>query len=89
MITVDVPVTGRRPRASERLQRELLLKAARRRELDAILMWRLDREGRSLADLVTMLKELTELGVGFISLTETLDYHVNRSGTGGIVDRIR
>lgn len=59
--------------ASERLQRELLLKAARRRELDAILVWRLDRWGRSLADLVLTLKELTELGVGFISLTEALD----------------
>lgn len=59
--------------ASERLQRELLLKAARRRELDAILVWRLDRWGRSLADLVTTLKELTELGVGFISLMEALD----------------
>jgi len=59
--------------ASDRLQRELLLKAARRRELDAILVWRLDRWGRSLADLVVTLKELTELGVGFISLTEALD----------------
>jgi DNA invertase Pin-like site-specific DNA recombinase len=59
--------------ASERLQRDLLLKAARRRELDAILVWRLDRWGRSLVDLVTTLKELTELGVGFISLTEALD----------------
>ena len=29
--------------ANEQLQRELLLKAARRRELDAILVWRLDR----------------------------------------------
>jgi putative DNA-invertase from lambdoid prophage Rac len=58
---------------SERLQRELLLKAARRRELDTILVWRLDRWGRSLADLVITLKELTELGVGFISLTEALD----------------
>ncbi len=59
--------------ASDRLQRQVLLKAARRRELDAILVWRLDRWGRSLADLVTTLKELTELGVGFISLTEALD----------------
>ena len=33
--------------ASDRPQRELLLHAARRRELDAILVWRLDRWGRS------------------------------------------
>ena len=58
--------------ASDRPQRELLLHAARRRELDAILVWRLDRWGRSLADLVLTLKELAELGVGFVSLTEAL-----------------
>jgi len=45
------------------------MQAARRRELDAILVWRLDRWGRSLADLVLTLKELSELGVGFVSLT--------------------
>jgi len=49
------------------------MQAARRRELDAILVWRLDRWGRSLADLVLTLKELPDLGVGFVSLTEALD----------------
>jgi DNA invertase Pin-like site-specific DNA recombinase len=59
--------------ASDRPQREQLLKAARKREIDAILVWRLDRWGRSLADLVTSLKELQDLQVGFVSLTEALD----------------
>ncbi|MGH9901779.1 MAG: recombinase family protein, partial [Pyrinomonadaceae bacterium] len=59
--------------ASARPRREELMKAARRRELDAILVWRLDRWGRSLADLVVTLKELNELNVGFVSLTEALD----------------
>jgi DNA invertase Pin-like site-specific DNA recombinase len=59
--------------ASDRPQRELLMQAARRREIDAIVVWRLDRWGRSLADLVVTLKELAELQVGFISLTEALD----------------
>jgi putative DNA-invertase from lambdoid prophage Rac len=59
--------------ASDRSQREQLMQAARRRELDAILVWRLDRWGRSLADLVLTLKELSELGVGFVSVTEALD----------------
>jgi putative DNA-invertase from lambdoid prophage Rac len=59
--------------AKDRPGREALLKAARRRELDAIVVWRLDRWGRSLPDLVTTLRELTELGVGFVSLTEALD----------------
>jgi putative DNA-invertase from lambdoid prophage Rac len=59
--------------ASDRPQREQLMQAARRRELDAILVWRLDRWGRSLADLILTLKELAELGVGFVSVTEALD----------------
>jgi len=59
--------------AVQRDLREQLLDAARRREIDAVLVWRLDRWGRSLADLVTTLQELAELGVGFVSLTEALD----------------
>jgi putative DNA-invertase from lambdoid prophage Rac len=57
----------------ERPKREDLIRAARRRELDLILVWRLDRWGRSLVDLVTTLQELTALQVGFVSLSETLD----------------
>jgi DNA invertase Pin-like site-specific DNA recombinase len=59
--------------AAEREMRQKLLDAARRRELDAVLVWRLDRWGRSLVDLVVTLKELAALGVGFVSLTEALD----------------
>jgi putative DNA-invertase from lambdoid prophage Rac len=59
--------------AVARPQREAMLKAARRRELDIILVWRLDRWGRSMADLIMSLQELSALGVGFVSLTEALD----------------
>ena len=59
--------------ARERPGREGLLKAARRRELDVVVVWRLDRWGRSPPDLVVTLRELTELGVGSVSLTEALD----------------
>jgi putative DNA-invertase from lambdoid prophage Rac len=57
-----------------RRQREELMRAARRRTIDAILVWRLDRWGRSLADLVGTLHELQALEVGFISLREALDF---------------
>jgi putative DNA-invertase from lambdoid prophage Rac len=59
--------------AAERELREKLLDAARRREIDVVLVWRLDRWGRSLADLVATLQELSDLSVGFVSLTEALD----------------
>jgi len=59
--------------ASQRQQREKLLESARRREIDVVLVWRLDRWGRSVPDLLTTLQELNHLGVGFVSLTEALD----------------
>lgn len=59
--------------ASQRELRQALIAAARRREIDVVLVWRLDRWGRSVADLVSTLQELQHLGVGFVSLTEALD----------------
>jgi DNA invertase Pin-like site-specific DNA recombinase len=59
--------------ASQRQLRERLLDAARRREIDVVLVWRLDRWGRSVTDLLATLQELEHLGVGFVSLTEALD----------------
>jgi DNA invertase Pin-like site-specific DNA recombinase len=59
--------------ASQRERLEKLLDAARRREIDVVLVWRLDRWGRSVADLLATLQELDHLGVGFVSLTEALD----------------
>lgn len=71
--TVALPIKEVGSGAAERKLREKLMTAARRREIDMVLVWRLDRWGRSLADLVVTLKELAELGVGFVSLTEALD----------------
>jgi putative DNA-invertase from lambdoid prophage Rac len=59
--------------AAERELREKLLDSARRREIDVVLVWRLDRWGRSLVDLVVTLKETGGVGVAFVSLTEALD----------------
>lgn len=59
--------------AAWREAREKLLEAARRREIDLVLVWRLDRWGRSVTDLLATLQELEHLGVGFVSLTEALD----------------
>jgi DNA invertase Pin-like site-specific DNA recombinase len=60
--------------ASQRQLREKLLEAARRREIDVVLLvWRLDRWGRSVADLLATLQELDHLGVDFVSLNEALD----------------
>jgi putative DNA-invertase from lambdoid prophage Rac len=71
--TVVVAVEDVGSGVRERARREDLLRAARRRELDLILVWRLDRWGRSLVDLVATLQELTALQIGLISLGEALD----------------
>ena len=43
------------------------------REGDVLVVWRLDRFGRSLKDLVARIEELSERGVGFMSLQESID----------------
>jgi DNA invertase Pin-like site-specific DNA recombinase len=50
-----------------------LLKAAKRRKFDVLVAWRLDRVGRNLKHLVTLLEELDALGIGFVSLNEGID----------------
>lgn len=50
-----------------------LMKDARRRRFDNVLVWKLDRFGRSLTHLVTTLREFESLGVAFVSLTDNLD----------------
>ena len=71
--TVAVEVKDVGSGATTRPLREKLIETARRREIDLVLVWRLDRWGRSLVDLVTTLQELTALEVGFVSLSEALD----------------
>jgi len=70
-ITMQVKEVG--SGASQRQSREKLIEAARRREIDVVLVWRLDRWGRSVTDLLATLTELEHLSVGFVSLTEALD----------------
>lgn len=54
-------------------KRKELINEARRRNIDVIIVWKLDRWSRSVHDLFQTLNELSNLGVGFISLTEALD----------------
>jgi len=67
---VDRGVSGakdRRPALDE------LLRDARRRRFDVLVCWRLDRLGRNLKHLVTLLEELQVLGIAFVSLNEGID----------------
>jgi DNA invertase Pin-like site-specific DNA recombinase len=50
-----------------------LMVDAQRRKFDAVLVWKIDRFGRSLKHLVNALAELGAFGVAFISLRDNLD----------------
>lgn len=64
-------MTGAKDRRPE-LDR--LMEASRKRQVDTVIVWKLDRFGRSLAHLVTALNELNALGVAFVSYTESMDF---------------
>ena len=66
----DNAVSGTRER---RPGLDALLADARRRKFDLIAVAALDRLGRNLRHLVTLLDELQHLGVGLVSLREALD----------------
>ncbi len=52
---------------------DALIRDAKRRRFDVLVCWRLDRLGRSLKHLVTLLDELQVLGIAFVSLAEGID----------------
>ena len=55
---------------AKREAREKLIEAAPRPEINLVLVWGLDRWGRSITGLLATLQELEHLGVGFVSLME-------------------
>lgn len=67
---VDSGISGTKDR---RPALDRLITDARRRKVDAVIVWRLDRFGRSLRHLITAIDELNAAGVRFVSLGENID----------------
>ena len=67
---VDHGISGAKER---RPALDRVISDARRRKFDVLVCWRLDRLGRNLKHLVTLLDELQALGVAFVSLGEGID----------------
>jgi putative DNA-invertase from lambdoid prophage Rac len=51
-----------------------LLNRLRKKDYDAIIVYKLDRYARSSAELILEVKELIEKGVSFISISDNLDF---------------
>lgn len=58
-------------KSKERPELEVCLKVLR--EGDTLVVWRLDRLGRSLEHLVQIIRDLESRKIGFLSLTESID----------------
>jgi DNA invertase Pin-like site-specific DNA recombinase len=67
---VDVGESGAK---DSRLQLNELMAEARKRRLDAVLVWRFDRFARSAKHLLLALEEFRSLGIQFISYQENID----------------
>ena len=67
---VDVGISGSKDR---RPALDRLMKDARRRRFDAVLVARFDRFARSTRHLVLALEEFNALDIDFISLSESID----------------
>jgi DNA invertase Pin-like site-specific DNA recombinase len=67
---VDEGVSGAKDR---RPALDALVYDARRRRFDVVVCWRLDRLGRNLKHLITLLEDFEVLGVAFVSLAEGID----------------
>jgi DNA invertase Pin-like site-specific DNA recombinase len=59
-----------------------LLEDARKRKFDCVLVWRIDRLGRSVSHLLEVLETFRKLDIEFISLSEAID---TTSATGMMV----
>jgi DNA invertase Pin-like site-specific DNA recombinase len=66
----DVAVSGRR---EGRPQLNALMAAARKQEIDCVLVWKFDRFARSTRHLLTALEEFDHLGIRFVSVQDQID----------------
>ncbi len=67
---IDRGVSGAKER---RPQLDKLMNMAKKRQVDCIVVWKLDRWGRSLKHLINSLAELQSIGVSFVSYSENID----------------
>jgi putative DNA-invertase from lambdoid prophage Rac len=73
VVTDEYVDTGWSGGSASRPELDRLLNDARIRRVDAVVVWKLDRWGRSVAASVKSIQELVSLGVWFIAITQNID----------------
>jgi DNA invertase Pin-like site-specific DNA recombinase len=67
---VDVGISGAK---EKRPELDKLMAEAHRRRFDSVVVWKFDRFARSVSHLLRALETFNALGIGFVSLSESLD----------------
>ena len=65
--------TGWSGAKTSRPELDRLMRAARLRRFDAVLVWKLDRWGRSVGHCIRSVQELVALGIRFLAATQNID----------------
>jgi DNA invertase Pin-like site-specific DNA recombinase len=67
---LDLGICGAK---DKRPQLDRLMADAHRRKFDVVIVWKFDRFARSVSHLLRALETFSSLGIGFVSLSESLD----------------
>jgi putative DNA-invertase from lambdoid prophage Rac len=73
--------TGQSGAKASRPELDRLMRDARIRRFDAVLVWKLDRWGRSVAHCIRSIQELVSLGIRFLAATQNIDTDENNPGS--------
>ena len=71
-VVLDIEETGSGAR-NDRPGLQRLMEASRRGQVDAVMVWKLDRFGRSALDVLSNMRDLDAAGVRFIAITQGID----------------
>jgi putative DNA-invertase from lambdoid prophage Rac len=83
-VTLDVEETGSGAR-NDRPGLQRLMEAARRGKLDAVVVWKLDRFGRSALDVLSNIRDLDAAGVRFLAMTQGIDIRPGGDAMGRLM----
>jgi DNA invertase Pin-like site-specific DNA recombinase len=79
---IDAGVSGAK---ASRPELNRLMADARKRRFDAVLVWKLDRWGRSVIDSIKNIQELRSLGVRFLAVTQNIDTDESNAMSGFLI----